>query len=169
MATANVNLSNYDKASLPHAAGFRVSIVCSTWNQSITDGLLKGCVDALEDIGVAADSIEVRRVPGSFELIYGCKHAQRSSVKGEGKPHVVIAIGSLIRGETAHFDYVAQGVTQGMVELNLNDHCPVVYCVLTDNTMEQSIARSGGAHGNKGVEAAVTAIHMAQLFTERAY
>ncbi|MDB9874377.1 6,7-dimethyl-8-ribityllumazine synthase, partial [Flavobacteriaceae bacterium] len=101
--------------------------------------------------------IRTIHVPGSFELIYGAKKMQQQLVDA------VIAIGSVIKGETQHFDFVCEGVTQGIKDLNVLNEVPVVFCVLTDNNLQQSIDRSGGAHGNKGVEAAITAIKMAHL------
>ena len=102
-------------------------------------------------------NILIKYVPGSFELIYGAKVVQASDVD------VVITIGCIIQGETNHFDYVCQGVTQGIKDLNIQQDIPVIFCVLTDNNIEQSRARSGGEHGNKGTEAAIAAIKMAQL------
>ena len=96
-------------------------------------------------------------MPGSFELVYGAKKMQQQFVDA------VIAIGSVIQGETKHFDFVCEGVTQGIKDLNILHDVPVIFCVLTDNTMQQAIERSGGKHGNKGTEAAIAAIKMAQL------
>lgn len=157
MATENTNLSNYDATTLPDATQFRFGIVVSEWNPTITEGLLKGAVDALLDCGVAESNIRTIHVPGSFELIYGAKKMQQQLVDA------VIAIGSVIKGETQHFDFVCEGVTQGIKDLNVLHEVPVVFCVLTDNNLQQSIDRSGGIHGNKGVEAAITAIKMAHL------
>lgn len=157
MATENKNLSNYDKTKLPSAEQFTFGIVVSEWNEHITHGLRDGALKTLLDLGAKEENILIMDVPGSFELIYGSK------VMIENFVDVVIAIGSVIRGETAHFDYVCDGVTQGIKDLNVMYDTPVVFCVLTDNNEEQSIARSGGKHGNKGVEAAVAAVKMAQL------
>ncbi len=157
MATVNHNLSNYDKNAIPNAKDFRFGIVVSEWNDKITSGLLKGAIDALIDCGVKETNIIKWDVPGSFELIYGCKKMIEQSVD------VVIAIGCVIQGETKHFDFVCHGVTQGITSLNLTSDTPVIFCVLTDNTMQQSIDRSGGIHGNKGTEAAIAAIKMAEL------
>lgn len=157
MATENTNLSNYDASTLPDATNFRIGIVVSEWNSTITEGLLKGAVDTLVDCGVAESNIRTSYVPGSFELIYGAKKMQQQLVD------VVITIGSVIKGETQHFDFVCDGVTQGIKDLNVLHDIPVVFCVLTDNTIQQSVDRSGGVHGNKGVEAAITAIKMAHL------
>ena len=159
MATANTNFSNYDSSTLPNATKFRFGIVVSEWNPQITEGLLKGALDALLDCGVEHFNIKTIHVPGSFELIFGAKMMQQQHVDA------VIAIGSVIKGETQHFDFVCDGVTQGIKDLNVLNDVPVVFCVLTDNNLQQSIDRSGGNHGNKGVEAAITAIKMAYLNT----
>tara|TARA_B110000879_G_scaffold189516_1_gene253051 strand:- start:1213 stop:1698 length:486 start_codon:yes stop_codon:yes gene_type:complete len=159
MATSNTNLSNYDSSTLPNATKFRFGIVVSEWNPQITEGLLKGALDALLDCGVEHSNIKTIHVPGSFELIFGAKMMQQQHVDA------VIAIGSVIKGETQHFDFVCDGVTQGIKDLNVLNDVPVVFCVLTDNNLQQSIDRSGGKHGNKGVEAAITAIKMAYLNT----
>jgi len=157
MATENTNLSNYDSTTLPDATHLRFGIVVSEWNPTITEGLLKGAVDTLLNCGVAESNIRTIHVPGSFELIYGAKKMQQQLVDA------VITIGSVIKGETKHFDFVCDGVTQGIKDLNILHDVPVIFCVLTDNNLQQSIDRSGGIHGNKGVEAAVTAIKMAHL------
>jgi 6,7-dimethyl-8-ribityllumazine synthase len=169
MATAGKDLSHYDKSSLPDASEMRVGIVVSEWNDDITENLFKGAQETLLDCGVYNENIFRLDVPGSFELIYGCKNMQYSGhpIKGSKllKPlDAIIAIGSVIRGETAHFDFVCQGVTNGIKDLNLNkSRIPVIFCVLTDDTHAQSVARSGGIHGNKGSEAAVAAIKMAAI------
>ncbi|MFT5215787.1 MAG: 6,7-dimethyl-8-ribityllumazine synthase [Glaciecola sp.] len=157
MATTNKNLSEYDKTTIPNAKNFRFGIVVSEWNDTITEGLYKGAYEALLDCGALDENIIRWDVPGSFELIYGSKKMQ------EHRVNAVIAIGCVIQGETKHFDFVCDGVTQGIKDLNVLHDTPVIFCVLTDNTIEQSIARSGGEHGNKGTEAAIAAIKMAEL------
>jgi len=157
MATANKNLSDYDKNAIPDAKQFRFGIVVSEWNSNITEGLYQGALDTLIDCGVQEDNIARLDVPGSFELIYGCKKMQEHMVDA------VIAIGSVIQGETKHFDFVCDGVTQGIKDLNVQHETPVIFCVLTDNTEQQAIDRSGGKHGNKGTEAAIAAIKMAEI------
>ena len=157
MATANKNLSHYDKTTIPNAKDFRFGIVVSEWNDKITEGLFQGAWDALVDCGVSDVNITRWNVPGSFELIYGCKKMQEQNVDA------IIAIGSVIQGETKHFDFVCEAVSQGIKDLNVLHNTPVVFCVLTDNTLEQAIDRSGGKHGNKGTEAAIAAIKMAFL------
>jgi 6,7-dimethyl-8-ribityllumazine synthase len=157
MATANNNLSDYDKTTIPNASKFRFGIVVSEWNSNITEGLFKGAFDTLIDNGALPQNIIRWNVPGSFELIYGSKKMQEQMV------NAVIAIGSVIQGETKHFDYVCEAVSQGIKDLNVNRETPVIFCVLTDNNMQQAIDRSGGKHGNKGTEAAIAAIKMAEL------
>jgi len=157
MATANKNLSNYDKAAIPSAKHFRFGIVVSQWNDKITNGLFDGAKAALLDCGALPENIVRWDVPGSFELIYGAKRMMAQNVDA------VITIGCVIKGETMHFEFVCEGVTQGIKDLNLEGDVPVIFCVLTDNNEQQSIDRSGGAHGNKGTEAAVAAIMMAEL------
>lgn len=157
MATANKNLSDYDKSTIPNASNFRFGIVVSEWNDTITSGLFEGAYNTLLEHGVAADNIKHWQVPGSYELIYGSKKMQEQHVDA------VIAIGSVIQGETKHFDFVCEGVAQGIKDLNVLHDTPVIFCVLTDNTLQQAIDRSGGIHGNKGTEAAIAAIKMAHL------
>jgi len=157
MATSDQNLSNYDKNTIPNANNFRFGIVVSEWNIEITDSLFKGAYEALIDCGAEEENILKWDVPGSFELIYGSKKMIERQVDA------VIAIGCVIQGETKHFDFVCEGVTQGIKDLNVKTDTPVIFCVLTDNTKQQSIDRSGGKHGNKGTEAAIAAIKMAYL------
>jgi len=157
MATINKNLSDYDKATIPNAKDIRFGIVVSEWNDNITEGLYKGAFDTLIENGVAEHNILRWNVPGSFELVFGCKKMQQQKVDA------VIAIGSVIQGETKHFDFVCEGVTHGIKDLNILYDVPVIFCVLTDNNMQQGLERSGGIHGNKGTEAAVAAIKIAFL------
>ena len=160
MATKNKNLSDYDKTSIPNAKNFRFGIVVSEWNDNITEGLFKGAFKTLIANGVAEENITRWNVPGSYELIFGCKKMQQQQVDA------VIAIGSVIQGETKHFDFVCEGVSQGIKDLNVQHDIPVIFCVLTDHNMQQGIERSGGKHGNKGTEAAIAAIKMAHLNTK---
>lgn len=162
MATAGHNLSAYDKTNMPNASEMRFGIVVSEWNPEITENLFKGAHEALIDLGVAPSNIIRENVPGSFELPFGAKCLLQSE-----KLDAVICIGVVIQGETKHFDFVCQGVTQGIVELNHTFDAPTLFCVLTDNNIEQSRARSGGEHGNKGTEAAVAAVKMADLRRRR--
>ncbi len=163
MATANHNLSNYDKATIPSAKDFRFGIVVSEWNYNITEGLWQGAFDALIDCGAIKENIVRWNVPGTFELTYGAARMSKSIYADSGMLDAIIVIGCVIQGETKHFDFVCEGVTQGIKDLNLKGDIPVIFCVLTDNNMQQSIDRSGGKHGNKGTEAAIAAIKMANL------
>ena len=162
MATENNNLSSYDKATIPNAKNFRFGIVVSEWNSKITEGMYQGAYDTLLECGAIKENIVRWKVPGSFELVYGCKKMQQSFQMLDA----IIAIGSVIEGETKHFDYVCEATTNGIMQLNLDNDIPVMFCVLTDRTLQQAIDRSGGKHGNKGVEAAIVAIKMAQLRKE---
>ena len=155
---ATTNLSYYDKDTIPNAKDFRFGIVVSEWNPEITKNLQKGAIETLLSCGAVQENIISWEVPGSFELVYGAKKMIESQ-----KLHAIIAIGNVIQGETKHFDFVCKGVTQGIIDLNVKYNTPVIYCVLTDNTKKQSIDRSGGKLGNKGVECAVAAIKMAAL------
>jgi len=157
MATTNNNLSNFNKDSLPNSSNMKIGIVVSKWNNKITDGLYNGAFTTLIESGVSENNIEKIEVPGSFELIFGAKVLSRKDVDA------IICLGSVIQGETKHFDYVCQAVSNGIKDLNISLNIPVIFGVLTDNTMEQAVNRSGGKHGNKGIEAAVTAINMVHL------
>ena len=158
MATANKNLSVYDKTTIPNAKNLRFGIVVSEWNAEITEGLFTGALEALLDCGAQSENIISWNVPGSFELTFGCK-----KMITDAKVDAVIAIGSVIQGETKHFDFVCSATAQGIKDLNVVYDIPVIFCVLTDNTLLQAQERSGGKHGNKGTEAAIAAIKMASL------
>tara|TARA_B110000495_G_scaffold57798_1_gene48988 strand:+ start:1634 stop:2107 length:474 start_codon:yes stop_codon:yes gene_type:complete len=155
---ATTNLSHYDKTIIPNAKDFRFGIVVSEWNPDITKNLQKGAIETLLDCGAKQENIISWEVPGSFELVYGCKKMLETL-----QLDAIIAIGNVIQGETKHFDFVCNGVTQGIVDLNVKYSTPVIFCVLTDNSKQQSIDRSGGKFGNKGIESAVAAIKMASL------
>ena len=157
MATVNKNLSDYNFEEVPSAKGMKIGIAVAEWNTKITEGLFDGAKKALLACGCKEEDIVRKNVPGSFELIYGAKKAQSYN------PDAVIVIGSVIQGQTKHFDFVCQAVSQGVKDLNVLSKVPVVFCVLTDNTLEQAQDRSGGKHGNKGVEAAVAAMQMIAL------
>ncbi|MDC1063478.1 6,7-dimethyl-8-ribityllumazine synthase [Flavobacteriales bacterium] len=157
MATTNNNLSDFNKDSLPDSSNMKIGIVVSQWNNKITDGLYNGAYTTLIESGISENNIEKIEVPGSFELIFGAKILSIKDID------VIICLGSVIQGETKHFDYVCQAVSNGIKDLNISLDIPVIFGVLTDNTMQQALNRSGGKHGNKGVEAAVTAIKMVHL------
>ncbi len=162
MATVNQNLSSYNPDLVPSGSGKKVGIVVSEWNGDITNNLLNGALEALAEFGVNETDIIVRWVPGSFELPFG---AQSLIVRHE--PDAVICLGCVIRGETSHFDYVCQACSQGIMHVGLETGIPVIFGVLTDDTKQQSIDRSGGAHGNKGTEAAISALKMMNPTAER--
>ncbi len=157
MATALNKIAQNDARNIPDGSPFKIHIVVSEWNSSISSSLSKGAMDTLIDAGVYQKNIKVFKVPGSFELIYGAKKAQHQ------KPDAVIVVGSIIQGETKHFDFICQAVSNGIKDLNIQSDIPVIFCVLTDNNLQQAQDRSGGKHGNKGVEAAIAALKMANL------
>jgi len=158
MATELHNLSTYDATSVPQGKGKRIGIVVSEWNYSVTGNLLRGAYDTLLKFGVVSDDIIVEHVPGSFELTYGAKiMIEKANLDS------VIILGCVIQGETPHFTFVCKSVTQGCTQLNLQYNIPVVFGLLTTNTLDQAKARSGGRHGNKGDEAAITALKMTAL------
>ena len=158
MATAGNNLSSYKSEDVPNGAHFKVGIVVSEWNSTYTGGMLRGAQEVLAEAGVPEQAVHVHWVPGSYELPLGAQWlAERDDIDG------IICIGSVIRGETAHFDYVCSAAAQGILRVNQDTGKPVMFCVLTDDTAEQAEARSGGVHGNKGIEAAVGLLKMLAL------
>tara|TARA_B100000768_G_scaffold165851_1_gene168725 strand:+ start:272 stop:742 length:471 start_codon:yes stop_codon:yes gene_type:complete len=150
--------TNVDINKLPSSKGKRFALVISEWNSEITDNLKSGARETLLASGVKVKDIEEFDVPGSFELIHACKVVSESL-----DFDAIIAIGSIIRGETSHFNYICQGVSNGIAFLNANGEIPIILCVLTDDNLQQSIDRSGGKYGNKGEEAAIGAIKMASF------
>lgn len=138
-----------------------IAIVVSEWNGEVTQRLAEGAVDTLKKYGVREEDIHVRHVPGSFELTLGAQWMAESL-----DPDAVICIGCVVRGETPHFEYISQSVTQGITTLNLEYSIPFIFGVLTTDTMQQALDRAGGKHGNKGDEAAVTALKMIALGKE---
>jgi len=141
--------SNLDLDKLKSASKKKFAIVCSEWNPEIINRLLEGAYDFFEEIGISKNKIDELKVPGSFELIYGCYKVQSSK-----KYDAILAIGSVIRGETSHFKYISQSVFDGIKDLNTNGNSPIILCLLTDDNYQQSIDRSGGKHGNKGYDCA---------------
>lgn len=158
MATNLKNLSEYNPDEIPSGEGMKISIVLAEWNLEITGALLDGAVRTLLRHGVREEDIRVEHVPGSFELPLGAQLIAESR-----KPDAVICLGCVIQGETRHFDFICQGVTKGIADLNLKYGRPFVFGVLTTDTLQQAKDRSGGKHGNKGDEAAITALKMVQL------
>ncbi|MCD6200210.1 MAG: 6,7-dimethyl-8-ribityllumazine synthase [Bacteroidales bacterium] len=152
------NLSDFDDTAIPSGEGMKIGIVVSEWNNTITDVLAEGAVKTLRNDGVRKEDILMEHVPGSFELTLGAQWmAEYSNVDG------VICLGCVIQGETPHFTYICQGVTQGITQLNIKYNIPFIFGVLTTSNMQQALDRAGGKHGNKGVEAAVTVLKMIDL------
>jgi 6,7-dimethyl-8-ribityllumazine synthase len=166
MATQYQNLSEYDPDLLPSKKILEkqsYAIAVADWNPQVTHALLNGAIEGLTGNGVLKRNINVVHVPGTFELTYAAKQFVFEHAKGK-KYDAVIVLGCVVQGDTPHFDYVCQGVTQGVAALNtVENACPVIFGVLTTNTMQQALDRAGGIHGNKGVEAAITAIKMANI------
>ena len=135
------------------------ALVQAEWNAEITDALAKGALDALIDNGAAIKDVLHIKVPGAFELPSGAQFVLENNKKIDA----VITIGCVIQGETKHFDFVSQAVSQGVKDVALLYKKPVIFCVLTDDTIKQSRARSGGKHGNKGIDSALAAIKMVYL------
>jgi len=158
MATAQKNLSEFEGSAIPSAADMKFGIVVSEWNSEITGALSKGAYDTLLKYGALKENIVKVAVPGAFELTLGAQlMAENAEVDA------IICLGCVIQGDTPHFNFICQGVTQGITTLNMEYNLPVVFGVLTTNTQEQAMDRAGGKHGNKGDEAAVTAIKMVSL------
>ncbi|NDW18935.1 6,7-dimethyl-8-ribityllumazine synthase [Dysgonomonas sp. 216] len=155
MATAYHNLSSYDPESVPNGKDMKIGIVVSEWNENITKALLDGAYKTLVKHGVKEENIIIDFVPGSFELVFGARYlVEQKDIDA------VIALGSVVRGDTPHFDYVCSGVTQGITDLNRMYDIPFIFGLLTTDTMQQAKDRAGGMHGNKGDECAITAIKM---------
>lgn len=157
---ATTDLSDYELDLIQDISKKRFGIVVSEWNEKITSALLSGAKETLLKHGVKEENIFVTYVPGSFELTYGSKYMAEGEYLNLD---AVIALGCVIRGETPHFEYVCQGVTQGITLLNATHKIPFIFGVLTTDTEQQALDRAGGIYGNKGVEAAITAIKMALL------
>ena len=143
---------------LPDATGMRFSIVVSRWNPEVTENLFRGAIETLIKAGTLESDIIIQDVPGSFELPLGAKFQLNSA-----KADAVICLGCVIQGETRHFDFICQAVSTGIMQLGLEYNIPVIFGVLTTDSIQQAINRSGGTHGNKGVEAAITAIEMVSI------
>ncbi len=153
---ATKNLSDYDITRVPSAEHMKFGMVVSEWNQRITFALAESAKNTLKKHGAKEENIALSYVPGSFELPLGGQLLAES-----GDFDAIILLGCVIQGETRHFDFICQGVTQGTMELNLKYNLPFIFGVLTTANQEQAIARAGGKYGNKGDEAAITAIKMA--------
>ncbi len=155
MSTAHKNLSVYNTSGIPDISDKRFAIIVAEWNEEITGGLRDGAIATLLKHGAKEENIIITNVPGSFELSFGAQvFAQKEDIDA------VIAIGCVIQGETKHNDYINHAVAQGLTNVSLKYNKPVIFGVLTPNTYEQALERSGGKHGNKGDEAAITAVKM---------
>ena len=155
MSSQHKNLSKQEGSAVKKAASYKFGIVWSEWNLEITKALHQGAYDTLIKHGARPENIISKTVPGSFELTLGAQFlAQDSDIDA------VIAIGCVIQGETKHFDFICNAVANGITNLNIKYNKPVIFGVLTPDTMQQAIDRAGGKYGNKGDEAAVTAIKM---------
>lgn len=162
MSSLHKNLSDFGHLQVASAAGLRFGIVVSQWNAEITGNLLNGALSVLEKQGATAENIRIAEVPGSYELISGADILLRDETLD-----AVICLGCVIQGETRHFDFICQAVAGGLSDVGLKHGKPVIFGVLTTDNLEQAQERSGGRHGNKGEEAAVTAIQMAVLSSGR--
>jgi len=158
MATEGKNFSSYDPDKIPDATDLRCGIVVSEWNSEITGALLQGALQTFKVNGIADQNIFVRWVPGSFELAFGAQWL----IDKYGLD-AVVCLGSVIQGETRHFEFVCNATAKGVMDVSLKTGIPVIFGVLTDDNIEQARARSGGKHGNKGIECAIAAIKMARL------
>jgi 6,7-dimethyl-8-ribityllumazine synthase len=158
MASALKNLSNFDESTMPKAHAMRFGIVVADWNAHITHALYQGCYDTLLAQGADPANVHTIQVPGSFELPAGAKILFERQ-----RPDAVICLGCVIKGETSHNEYINHAVAQGLVQLSLQTGRPFIFGVLTPNDEAQALDRAGGKYGNKGVEAAVTAIRMVAL------
>lgn len=159
MSSANKNLSEYDASQLPDGSAMRFGIVTSKWNTEITGALRTACLQTLQSANVNTKNIVEMEVPGSFELTTGASWLLQS-----GEVDCVICLGCVIQGETRHFDFICNAISNGLTKLSINYGKAVIFGVLTPNNMQQAQDRAGGKHGNKGIEAATTALQMVQLY-----
>lgn len=158
MASGLQNLSAVHSKEGLSAEGLRIGLVVSEWNSQITEALLEGALVTLRQLGADDEGLLVEKVPGAFELPYGAKLlARMTDVDG------IICLGCVIRGETPHFDYVCQAAAQGILLVGLELELPVIFGVLTVDTLAQALDRAGGKHGNKGAEAALALVKMVHL------
>jgi 6,7-dimethyl-8-ribityllumazine synthase len=164
---AQVNTNFYDTTGVPLSEGACVVIVKTEWNAAIVGLLESGCIDTLAQYKA---TVKVLTVPGAVEIPFAVRQYWQTHQQGASRPDAFITLGCVLRGDTPHFEYVCQSVTQGVTALNLELPVPVIFGVLTVNTQEQADERTGGIHGHKGSEAAITAlkmIHLQQSFTKK--
>lgn len=158
MSSAAKNLSQFEGSEIPDGSGMRIDIVVSEWNYGVTGALLEGAKNTLVKHGVDESAIQVVFVPGSYELSLGTQLCCE-----RGAVDAVIALGCVVQGETRHFDFICDAVAHGITNVSLKYNIPVIFGVLTPETQQQAVDRAGGKHGNKGDEAAVTALKMVAL------
>jgi len=162
MSSFDNNLSVNQGSDVPNASGYKFGIVWAEWNTEVTLALKDGAFKTLVKYGAKLDNIIVRTVPGSFELTLGAQWMIEN-----GDVDAVICLGCVIQGETRHFDFICNAVANGITQLNIEHSVPVIFGVLTTEDQKQALERAGGRHGNKGDEAAITAIKM--LAMERSF
>lgn len=156
MAEKKKNLSKHEPLNISHAQNFRIGILVSEWNENITGSLLDGAKRTLVEHGVPLHQIKIHHVPGSFEL----PGAAVMLLEADDQLDAIICLGCVIQGETRHFEFISQAVAHGIVQVSVDYNTPVIFGVLTCDTMQQAEDRAGGKHGNKGVEAAVSCLKM---------
>ena len=145
----------------------KYGVISSEWNPEITDRLVNGVFDFFSEVNYDKNMITYLKVPGSFELVNGCVQMQEHR-----NVDAIIAVGSIIKGETKHFDFISQSICNGIAHLNTTGTCPIILCLLTDDNYEQALDRSGGKYGNKGYDCAKAAVYMANLkalYTDNTY
>ncbi len=158
MASINKNLSDFSHIEVASATPYRFGIVVAQWNAQVTGSLLNGAYEALTKYGASAENIRIAYVPGSYELTSGADILLR-----DRSLDAVICLGCVIQGETKHFDFICSAVAHGITNAALKHNKPIIFGVLTTDNLQQALDRAGGKHGNKGTEAAVTAIQMAAM------
>ena len=161
MTEKRKDLSAYNSGSVPDGKYLKIGVVVSEWNPNITSALLSGCLTTLGNHGLPEAQVKIIHVPGTFELPTGAQW-----LFNHGNPDAVICLGCIIKGETRHDEYISQAVANGLTNLALKMNKPVIFGVLTTENMYQAVDRAGGKHGNKGIEAAVTALKMIGLHNE---
>lgn len=158
MSSAHKNLSDYNSSEVASCENMRFGIVVSTWNHKITEALYEGAINTLLTFGAKKENLVRKDVPGSYELCLGAQFMQEYT-----DVDAIICLGCVIQGETRHFDFICDAVSNGIMNLNLKYNKPFIFGLLTPDTMQQALDRAGGIHGNKGDEAAITAIQMLSL------
>lgn len=153
------NLSDYNPAAVPDGAPYTIAIVAAEWNPEVTNAMLNGAIETLSQHGVKDENLIVRRVPGTYELTCAANLLANEA-------DAVICIGCVIQGETRHFEFICQAVSQGLSNVSIQSGKPIIFSVLTTDTMQQALDRAGGKHGNKGVEGAITALKMCKFADE---